>query len=66
MTTQAEMRATMLNIQAKIQVHGVAKIETKKPAQLHQSLYKAMRRRGWRMYLKHDDQSVFVSLRSFK
>ena len=66
MTTQDEMQILLRSVQMQIQVKEQATIKSDQPAQLHRRLYRAMKRRGWKMRLSHDDHSVFVILRSVK
>lgn len=66
MNAQDKMQVLLRDIQTQIKAKGQAKVQADEPERMHRRLYKAMKRRGWRMRLSHDDQSVFVSLRSFK
>lgn len=66
MNPQDEMQRLLRAIQAQIQAKGKARVPADEPERMHRRLYKAIKRRGWQMRLSHDDQSVFVILRSFK
>lgn len=66
MNAQDEMQVLLRDIQTQIQTKKHARVQADEPERMHRRLYKAIKRRGWQMRLSHDDQSVFVILRSFK